>query len=133
MTLRKGLIGLVVAAAAVAGLLALRAELMTVEVDQPEGSYTSVVLSARVVQEEPGVVPEMARGLVSTCRLLVNSDVVADSFRTVDEGVFTFRLRPGLDEFDLRELRGCLSDARVQHLQAEVEHMETVVPGRTGR
>lgn len=126
--MRKVLVGLVVAALAATGLWALRAELMTVEVEQPEGSYTTVVLAARVVREEPGVVEEMARGLVSACRLLVNSDLVADSFVPVRDGVFSFRLRPGLDEFDVRELRGCLSDTRVQHLQADVQEIRTVVP-----
>ncbi|MDT0275469.1 hypothetical protein [Blastococcus goldschmidtiae] len=126
--MKKLLIGLVVVALGTAGLLALRAELMTVSVEQPEGSYTDVVVAAEVKQEDPGVRPEMTRGLVSTCRLLVNSDVVEDSFVALSEGVFTFRLHPGLDEFDRRELRGCLSDARVQHLQVEVRHLETVTP-----
>lgn len=126
--MRKLLIGLVLVALGTAGLLALRAELMTVSVEQPEGSYTDVVVAAEVKQEDPGVRPEMTRGLVSACRLLVNSDVVEDSFVALNEGLFTFRLHPGLDEFDRRELRGCLSDARIQHLQVEVRHLETVTP-----
>jgi hypothetical protein len=117
----------VAAALALTGVLLLRVELMTVEVEQPEGSYTDVVVSA-AVREDPEVREEMVRGLVSTCRLLVNADVVAESFLTVEPGVFAFRLRPGLDEFDRRELRGCLSDLRVQHLRAEVRHLETVTP-----
>jgi hypothetical protein len=125
---KKLLIGLLVAGLGVAGLLALRAELMTVDVEQPEGSYTDVVVAAETVREDSGVGAEMARGLVSTCRLLVNSDVVEDSFTAVGEGRYAFRLHPGLDEFDRRELRGCLSDLRVQHLRVEVHHLETVVP-----
>ncbi|MGY1608453.1 MULTISPECIES: hypothetical protein [unclassified Geodermatophilus] len=117
------------AVAAAIGVLLLRAELMTVEVEAPEGSFTDVVVAARVHQEDPATVrEEMTRGLVSTCRLLVNADVVAESFRTVDTGVFSFRLRPGLDEFDRRELRGCLSDSRVQHLLLDVLHLQTVTP-----
>ena len=126
--MRKLVVALVVVVLGTAGLLALRAELMTVSVEQPEGSYTEVVVAAEVKQEEPGVRPEMTRGLVSTCRLLVNSDVVEDSFVDLGEGVFAFRLNPGLDEFDRREMRGCLSDARVQHLLVEVRHLETVTP-----
>ncbi|TFV57722.1 hypothetical protein E4P41_14135 [Geodermatophilus sp. DF01-2] len=120
-----------VAAAAVTltGVLLLRAELMTVEVEQPEGSYTDVVVTATVNQEDPEAVrEEMTRGLVSTCRLLVNADVAAESFRRVEPDVFAFRLRPGLDEFDRRELRGCLSDTRVQHLLVDVLHLQTVTP-----
>ncbi|WP_346622732.1 hypothetical protein [Blastococcus montanus] len=120
---------LVAAAVAVAGVVLLREELMTVEVPQPEGSYTDVVVAASIVREDPAVREEMIRGLVSACRLLVNADVVEDSFRSVDDRVFAFRLRPGLDEFDRRELRGCLSDLRVQHLLVEVRRLETVVPG----
>ena len=126
--MRRVLAWLVAGAVALTGVLLLRAELMTVEVEQPEGSYTDVVVSAAVVREDPGVREEMVRGLVSTCRLLVNADVVAQSFRPVEQGVFAFRLRPGLDEFDERELRGCLSDLRVQHLRADVRRLQTVTP-----
>ncbi len=126
--MKRLFVGLVVAALAGTSLLALRAELMTVEVEQPEGSYTEVVLAADVVRENADVRAEMAHGLVSTCRLLVNADVVEQSFRAVDDGVFAFRLRPGLDEFDRRELRGCLSDLRVQHLRLDVRHLETITP-----
>lgn len=118
---------------AAVGILLLRAELMTVEVEQPEGSWTDVVVAASIVREDPLVRDEMTRGLVSTCRLLVNADVVEDSFVPLGDGVFTFRLRPGLDEFDRRELRGCLSDLRVQHLLVEVRRLETITPeGRDG-
>ncbi|WP_166532690.1 hypothetical protein [Blastococcus xanthinilyticus] len=132
----------VVAAAAAVGLLLLRAELMTVDVPQPEGSYTDVVVAVEI-REDEAEREEMIRGLVSTCRLLVNADVaedsftvVEDSFTKVEEGaVFAFRLRPGLDEFDQRELKGCLRDTRVQHLLADVRLLETVTPadGTTDR
>ncbi len=46
--------------------------------------------------------PALTRGLASTCRLLVNADVMEDSFEPVGGGIFAFRLRPGLDEFDRR-------------------------------
>ena len=130
--MRRALGWLVVAALAVTGVLALRAELMTVEVEQPEGSWTEVVVATRVVREDPDVRAEMTSGLVSTCRLLVNADVVEQSFQAVGDGVFTFRLHPGLDEFDRRELRGCLSDLRVQHLRVDVRRLETVTPADDG-
>jgi hypothetical protein len=117
------------AAVAGTGVLLLRNELMTVEVEQPEGSFTHVVVRAATVREDPAVREEMTRGLVSACRLLVNADVVEHSFESVGEEVFTFRLRPGLDEFERRELRGCLSDLRVQHLMLDVSELRTVTPG----
>ncbi|MCZ2814908.1 hypothetical protein [Modestobacter sp. VKM Ac-2984] len=126
--MRRPLAWLALAAVVGVGVLLLRAELMTVELETPEGSFTDVVVAAEVKQEDDpdAVREEMTRGLVSTCRLLVNADVVAESFRAVEPGVFAFRLRPGLDEFDVRELRGCLSDARVQHLLVDVLHLQTV-------
>lgn len=130
--MRRGLLWLLVLGLAGTGLYLLRAELMTVEIDQPESSYTDVVVVADVAREAPGVREEMTRGLVSTCRLLVNADVVAETFREIGDGAFAFRLRPGLDEFDRRELRGCLSDLRVQHLRLEVRHLQTVVPAVPG-
>jgi hypothetical protein len=129
---KRGLAWLLGIALAATGLLLLRAELMTVDIPQPEGSWTDVVIAVQV-REDPAVREEMTRGLVSTCRLLVNADVVEDSFRTVDEGVFAFRVRPGLDEFDRRELRGCLRDTRVQHLLADVRRLETVAPEEAPR
>ncbi|WP_116451841.1 hypothetical protein [Blastococcus litoris] len=125
----RAVVGLVAVALAVAGVLLLRAELMTVEVAQPEGSYTDVVVAASTVREDPAVQEEMTRGLVSACRLLVNADVVEDSFVQRGEGVFAFRLRPGLDEFDRRELGGCLRDLRVQHLLLDVRELRTISPG----
>ena len=126
--MKRAVIGVVVVALAAVGVLLLRAELMTVEVSQPERSYTDVVVAASIVREDPAVREEMTRGLVSTCRLLVNADVAEDSFVERSEGVFAFRLRPGLDEFERREIRGCLHDLRVQHLMLEVRRLTTVVP-----
>jgi hypothetical protein len=128
--MKRGLGWLVAAALAATGILLLRSELMTVDIPQPEGSYTDVVVAVSV-REDEAVLEEMARGLISTCRLLVNADVVEDSFAAVDEGVFAFRLRPGLDEFDERELKGCLRDTRVQHLLADVRLLETITPEDT--
>ena len=125
--MKRVIAGLVAAVLAGIGIWLLRSELMTVSIQQPEGSYTDVVLEVSV-REDEAVREEMARGLISTCRLLVNADVVEDTFVTVEDGVFAFRVRPGLDEFDRRELRGCLSDTRVQHLLADVRRLETITP-----
>lgn len=125
--MKRVIAGLAAAVLAGIGIWLLRSELMTVSIQQPEGSYTDVVLEVSI-REDEAVREEMARGLISTCRLLVNADVVEDTFVTVDDGVVAFRLRPGLDEFDRRELRGCLSDTRVQHLLADVRTLETITP-----
>ena len=109
------------------GIFLLRAELMTVELDAEPGSRTEFVVQA-TTRENEALLPEMTRGLVSVCRLLVNADVTEQSFRRTAEQEFAFTLAPGLDEFDLREMRGCLSDTRVQHLLVDVVHVETTVP-----
>ncbi|SOC50050.1 hypothetical protein SAMN05660748_2788 [Blastococcus aggregatus] len=126
--MKRAVVGLLAAALAVVGVLLLRAELMTVEVPQPAGSYTDVVVRASTVREDPAVTEEMTRGLVSTCRLLVDADVVEDTFLPLGGTDFGFRLRPGLDEFERRELRGCLSDLRVQHLLLDVRRLTTITP-----
>ena len=127
--MRRAVGALLAVAVLVGAALLLRAELMTVDVPQPEGSWTDVVVRAETVREEPEVIEEMTRGLVSTCRLLVDADVVEDSFLSLGGSDFGFRLRPGLDEFERRELRGCLSDLRVQHLLLDVRHLATTSPG----
>jgi hypothetical protein len=115
----------VVGLAVLAGtVLALRAELMTVH-ETPDAAATEVVVAAET-REDGAYVGEMTRGLVSTCRLLVNADVVESSFREVEPAVFAFRLTPPLGEFDRRELRGCLQDTRVQHLLVDVRRLENI-------
>ena len=106
-------------ALAAVALLLLRAELMTVELEPAAGSRTQFVVEART-REDPLLLPEMTHGVVSVCRLLVNADVVQRSFQQTGDDQFAFVLEPGLDEFDMREMRGCLQDARVQHLLVEV-------------
>lgn len=122
--MRKVLLWVAAAVLAGVGLLALRAELMTVERDSVPGSRTSFVVAAST-REDPQLLPEMTRGIVSVCRLLVNADLVQRSFRQTGEREFAFVLAPGLDEFDMREMRGCLQDARVQHLLVEVLEAQT--------
>ena len=111
---------------AATGVFLLRAELMTVELDAVEGSRTAFVVEART-REDPVLLEEMTRGLVSVCRLLVNAHLVQSSFQRTGDDEFAFVLEPGLDEFDLREMRGCLQDARVQHLLVEVVDTDTVL------
>jgi hypothetical protein len=122
----KPLVWLAGVAVAAAAVLALRAELMTVELEPAAGSRTAFVVQAHT-REDPRLLDEMTRGIVSVCRLLVNADVVQRSFRRTGEDRFAFVLEPGLDEFDLREMRGCLQDARVQHLLVDVVAAETAV------
>lgn len=109
------------------GVFFLRAELMTVRAPEQPGSRTEFVVHADT-REDPRHLREMTRGLVSVCRLLVNADVVEASFTPLSDDVFTFAVEPALGEFDTREMRGCLQDARVQHLQVDVRDVDHHVP-----
>jgi hypothetical protein len=122
---KRTLLGLLLAAGLAAGILALRAELMTVDVRQAEGSFTDVFVTAET-REDPTLLREMTLSLVRTCRHLVNADIAAQSFVEDGVGRYAFRLRPGLDEFERREMRGCLQDTRVQHLLLEVHSIQTL-------
>lgn len=120
--MRSPLVGVVVLALAVVGILLLRSELMTVHDPQPEGTRTEFVLQAET-RLAPEHLTEMTRGLVSVCRLLVNSDLVEASFTPIRQDVFSFAVEPALDQFDLREMRGCLQDTRVQRLKVKVREV----------
>jgi hypothetical protein len=122
--MRRLVAGLTVLALAVAGVVLLRSELMTVHTPMPPGSRTEFLVEADT-EEHPRHLTEMTRGLVSVCRLLVNADVVEQSFTPVRPDVFSFTLTPGLDEFDVREMRGCLQDTRVQNLLVQVREVRT--------
>jgi hypothetical protein len=121
---KRTLAGVVALALLGGGIVLLRAELMTVHRETPADSRTAFVIDART-REAPRHLEEMTRGLVSVCRLLVNSDVVERSFAELGGGRYTFDLEPALDEFDLREMRGCLQDTRVQHLLVDVRFAES--------
>ena len=120
---RRPLLGLALVLA-LAGVLVLRAEVMTVYEPQPPGSRTEFVLEAET-REDPRHLREMTRSLVSVCRLLVNGEVVERSFDHLGGGVFRFAVEPALGEFELREMRGCLQDTRVQHLLVDVRETQT--------
>lgn len=122
--MRRWLVAGGVPVLAAVGVLALRAELMTVHRDLPPGSQTEFLVVADT-REDRRHLPEMTRSLVSVCRLLVNGDVVERSFQADGHGVFRFSVTPGLDEFDVREMRGCLQDARVQYLLVDVREVRT--------
>lgn len=128
----KTAVWLVALVASGAAIFLLRAETMTVNVEQPAGSRTDFVVEART-RSDTRHLHEMTRGLVSVCRLLVNSDLVERSFHLRPDGVFTFSLEPALDKFDLREMRGCLQDTRVRHLLVEVRSVDQQLPSASTR
>lgn len=115
---------LAVVVAAAAGVLLLRGELMTVHRPSAPGSVTEVVLVART-QRSPAVLAGLTGGLVESCRVLVHASAVSTPLREVAPGRFTYRLTPALDEFDRRELKGCLQDLRQEGVLVDVQRMRS--------
>jgi hypothetical protein len=119
-----------VAAALVAGgVLLLRSETMSRHARSASGTRTEVVVEARTKNEEPSsTIEEMTRALVLTCRLEVDAELRSTALAMVDDRAYRFALTPALDASDELQLRGCLEDIRIDHLQVDVISLE-----RSGR
>lgn len=135
MTIRGGrgvVLGVVVLVLAL-GVVVLRETTMSRSTPVDERLDLAVEVRAFVVREPPGAIESTTRALVDLCRLEVNADLVTAARLAADE--FRFVLSPTLNKSGRRQLHGCLEDARVQHLQLDVLHMQTVadpVPVRPG-
>lgn len=117
----RALVPWVAAVAVAAGALLMRAELMTVHEGGRTGA-SEVVVGART-KGAPELLEPRARALITTCRLLVGSGLQDPALREVEPSVYAFRVEPALDEFDERELRGCLQDLRVEHVLLHVREV----------
>lgn len=62
--------------------------------------------------------------LLGVCALEVHGDVMDDGVERLDERTYAFVMAPALDATDRRQLRGCLEDTRIDHLQADVLSIE---------
>lgn len=121
----RALVGVVVVAALGAGLWAVRAETLGRDTPEDAGSAMSLLVRAAVRREPESAKLEMTRALINACRLQVDSTVAEQFFRRVDQDTFRFVLRPDLIEIDRRQLRGCIEDGRIQHLNVDVLDMAT--------
>ncbi|MCW2615795.1 MAG: exported protein of unknown function [Frankiales bacterium] len=93
-------------ALAATGVLVLRDELMTVHHRSAPGSVTEVLLAART-HKDPMYLPALTGSLVESCRMTVDASVRISPLVQVRPGAFSFELRPALDRFGRREMRGC--------------------------
>lgn len=128
--MNRGVAGAVVAAALVAGVLVLRERTMTRHEPGVPGTATEVVVHAATRNAGPGVsTTELTRALMLTCRLEVEAEPVGNLERVaVDDHRYRLVLAPALDEFDERQLHGCLEDATMNYLQLEVLRLRQVDP-----
>lgn len=112
-----GAVGIAVGTGAV---LAMREA--TLSTHQPVGRDSEVVieLQAEVNDPEGGrTTDDMVEALLTACRLEVDhSEVVVLS--SDGDGRYTAVLRPGLDQTNQRQLRGCLEDFSIDHLRVDV-------------
>ena len=123
-----GALGMAVGTGAVLGLREA-----TLSTHQPVGrdSVVVIVLDATVNDPEGGrTVDDMVEALLMSCRLEVDhSELVAEvdggpGLVGVDQGnghtQFRAVFRPGLDQTNQRQLRGCLEDWSIDHLRVDV-------------
>jgi hypothetical protein len=112
-----GAVGIAVGTGAV---LAMREA--TLSTHQPVGRDSEVVieLEADVNDPEGGrSTDDMVEALLTACRLEVDHSEVVDLANDGD-GRYTAVLRPGLDQTNQRQLRGCLEDFSIDHLRVDV-------------
>lgn len=87
------------------------------------GTATEIVVSADTRHPNPAATTaELANALIETCRV----EVTAEPAGPVEEmapGRYRFVLEPALDEFDQRQIHGCLEDASVNYLQVDVRSL----------
>jgi len=105
------------------GIHQLRQATLTVHEDVDPDTRLEIVLDASVNGEAEHEALDMVRGLAFLCELEVHSSIVGAEVMELDDGRFRYVLEPSLDNADRRQLRGCLQDARVDHLLASVDEM----------
>ena len=112
-----GGVGLVVGTGAV---LAMREA--TLSTHQAVGRDSEVVIELRAEVNDPEggrTKDDMVEALVMSCRLEVDHSEVIDTTAR-DDDHYTVVLRPGLDQTNQRQLRGCLEDWSIDHLRVDV-------------
>lgn len=128
----RNLAGMVAAIVVVVGVVLLREQTMTRHQPGVPGTATEVIVSAATRNNEPAsTVTELTQALVSTCRLEVDAEPISELERLSSEDHrYRLVLAPALDEFDERQLHGCLEDARINHLQLKVTRLRAISSGR---
>ncbi|HEV2810574.1 MAG TPA: hypothetical protein VGV93_09300 [Acidimicrobiales bacterium] len=128
----RSLGGMVAAVVVVVGVVLLREQTMTRHQPGVPGTATEVIVSAATRNAEPAsTVTELTQALVSTCRLEVDAEPISELERlSSKDRRYRLVLAPALDEFDERQLHGCLEDARINHLQLKVTRLRAISSGR---
>ena len=123
--MNRGLTAAVAAVGVVVAIVVLRERTMTRHEPGVPGTATEVVISADTRNAVPSAsTAELAGALFLTCRVEVEAEPLTDLQRQPGQpSRYRMVLAPELDEFDECQLHVCLEDARINHLQVEVERL----------
>ena len=112
-----GAVGIAVGTGAV---LAMREATLSTHQAVGRDSEVVIELEADVNDPEGGrTMDDMVEALLAACRLEVDHSEVVELTDDGD-GHYTAVLRPGLDQTNQRQLRGCLEDFSIDHLRVDV-------------
>lgn len=115
--------GLLALALLAVGIGQLRTATLSTHQRQPADSELTVELSSSTHGGEPGqTLAEMTEALLLVCRLEVTTDPIGP-LRSIADDHFAMTFRPGLDQTDQRQFRGCIEDWQIDHLQVDVISM----------
>ena len=122
----KALLALLLAAATVGAIVALRETTMTRHTPVDPSTEMEVVLHASSNVEHASL-GEMVEALFATCQLEVATNPTGPP-TPLGGATYLLTMSPALDESDQRQLVGCLEDAMLDRLQASVLSIDE--PGR---
>jgi hypothetical protein len=119
----RGVLFVVVGGLVALGIHLLAGATLTVHTEVEPGSQMEVVLDATIREEAEHPDLDMVRGLAFMCQLEIPSSIVGAEVMTLPDGRYRFVIEPTLDEADRKQFKGCLQDARVDHVLASVDVM----------
>ncbi|MDQ3384605.1 MAG: hypothetical protein M3503_01125 [Actinomycetota bacterium] len=123
----KALLVVLLAAATVGAIVALRETTMTRHTPVDASTEMEVVLHASSNVEQTNL-GEMVEALFVTCQLQVATNPTGPPTPLGDD-TYLLGMSPALDESDQRQLVGCLEDAVLNRLQASVVSISEPVRG----
>jgi hypothetical protein len=107
-------------AVGVGAVMALREATLSTHHHIPSDSRSTILLDAETKGGEPGqTLDEMVGAILLSCRLEVGRSDVSE-LRHEGDGRYRAVLRPGMDQTNARQLRGCLEDWTVDHVRIDV-------------
>jgi hypothetical protein len=108
----------------IGGVLALREATLSTHYYVRRGTEAVLVLDAEVKGGEPDqTLDESVEAIVASCRLEVaRSD--PERIEALGGGRYRVVLRPGMDQTNERQLRGCLEDWNIEHLRVDVVSLD---------